>query len=276
MLAIIYATHFCFPILLQYPNIDPVAFSVAGVQVHWYGLMYLLGFILFMLLGRWRARNPDFGMTRQHVDDLLFYGVLGVILGGRLGYVLFYNFEQFIHDPWIVLMIWKGGMSFHGGLLGVLAALLLFARQRQMPFLQVTDFVAPLVPFGLGAGRIGNFINGELWGRVSEVPWAMVFPHVDMLPRHPTQLYQFLLEGIVLFGVLWSYSLKPRALGTTTGLFAVVYALARIAVELVRQPDAHIGFVAWGWLTMGQLLSVPLLLVGVWLMYRSRRYGRVL
>ncbi len=260
--------------MLYYPDIDPVAFSIAGVSVHWYGLMYLLGFAVFMVLGRVRARNPDFGMTPQSVDDLLFYGVLGVILGGRMGYIVFYNFERFVYDPWVIFMIWEGGMSFHGGLLGVLAALWLFARKHRVPFLQVTDFVAPLVPLGLGAGRFGNFINGELWGRVSDAPWAMVFPHAGALPRHPTQLYEMLIEGVLLFAVLWIYSSKPRALGVVTGLFALLYALGRIGVEFLREPDAHLGFVAWDWLTMGQLLSLPLLCVGAWLVYQPQRGAR--
>ena len=256
--------------MLQYPDIDPIAFSVAGIKVHWYGLMYLLGFAIFMVLGRVRARDPGHGVTPRDVDDLLFYGVLGVILGGRAGYVLFYDLERFIQDFRTIFMIWEGGMSFHGGLLGVLVALVVFSRRRGMAFLRSTDFVAPLVPLGLGAGRMGNFINGELWGRVSDVPWAMVFPHVDNLPRHPTQLYQLLIEGVLLFVILWVYSSKQRATGTVTGLFAVLYALGRIGVEFFREPDAHIGFVAWGWLTMGQLLSLPLLLVGAWLLYHAR------
>ena len=255
--------------MLHYPDIDPVAFSVAGVSVYWYGLMYLLGFAVFMVLGRVRA--AAYGLTPRNVDDLLFYGVLGVILGGRLGYLLFYDFRSFVSEPWMILEIWKGGMSFHGGLLGVLTVLWLFARKRRLPFLQMTDFVAPLTAIGLGAGRLGNFINGELWGRVSDLPWAMVFPHVDQLPRHPTQLYQLLFEGVLLFVIVWVYSSKPRPLGAVTGLFALLYALGRIGVEFVREPDPHLGFVAWGWVTMGQLLSLPLLLVGAWLWLNSRR-----
>ena len=254
----------------HFPDIDPVAFSLAGIDVYWYGLMYLFGFLTFVVLGRLRARNSEAGITPRHVDELLFYGVLGVVLGGRIGYVLLYNFAGFIDAPWVVFMIWQGGMSFHGGLVGVLIALWLFCRRYRLRFLQVTDFVAPLIPIGLGAGRLGNFINGELWGRVSEVPWAMVFPHVDTLPRHPTQLYQSLIEGVVLFVILWVYSSKRRVSGAVTGLFAILYALGRIGVEFFREPDAHIGFVAWGWLTMGQLLSLPLLLVGLWLVYRCR------
>ena len=261
--------------MLQYLSIDPVAFSIAGMGVHWYGLMYLFGFAAFLVLGRLRARNTDSEIEPRDIDELLFYGVLGVILGGRLGYILFYDFECFVRSPMLIFRVWEGGMSFHGGLIGVLAAMLLFAVNRKLPFLKVADFVAPLVPIGLGAGRFGNFINGELWGRASDVPWAMVFPHVDTLPRHPTQLYQMLLEGVVLFVVLWIYSSKPRALGKVSGLFALLYALSRFAVEFVREPDAHIGFVAWGWLTMGQLLSVPLLIVGVWLIYRARDNRRL-
>ena len=261
--------------MLHYPDIDPVVFSVAGVAIHWYGLMYLLGFAMFMVLGRMRARNPNTGITPQQLEELLFYGVLGVILGGRFGYILFYNFANFIGDPWTIFMIWEGGMSFHGGLLGVLTALWFFSHKHKMLFLEITDFVVPLVPFGLGAGRFGNFINGELWGRVSDLPWAMVFPHVDALPRHPTQLYQLLFEGGVMFVVLWVYSSKPKTIGSSTGLFAILYALGRMGIEFFREPDAHIGFVAWGWLTMGQLLSLPLLFVGMWLMYYSRHHWNV-
>ena len=259
--------------MLRYPELDPIAFSVAGVNVYWYGLMYLLGFAIFVMLGRLRAHAAGSPFAPRDVEELLFYGVLGVILGGRLGYALFYNFEYFVHEPWMILVIWRGGMSFHGGLLGVLFALWLFARRRRAPFLALTDFVVPLVPLGLGAGRIGNFINGELWGRVSDAPWAMVFPHVDELPRHPTQLYEFAIEGLLLFAVLWIYSSRPRPLGAVTGLFAVGYALGRIGVEFLREPDAHVGFIAWGWLTMGQALSVPLLLVGAWLLGGRRAAG---
>lgn len=256
--------------MIDFPRIDPVAVSLGPLQIHWYGLMYLLGFAAFFWLGRYRASTPGSRIKRDQISDLLFYGILGTIIGGRIGYMVAYNFARLAEDPLSLVYVWEGGMSFHGGLAGVVVALWLFARRRRLRLLEVTDFAAPLVPIGLGAGRIGNFINGELWGRVSEVPWAVVFPHAGMQPRHPSQLYEFLLEGVVLFVVLWFYSRKPRAVGSVSALFAIAYALMRFAVEFLRAPDAHIGFIAWGWLTLGQALSVPLLLLGVVLLFISR------
>jgi phosphatidylglycerol:prolipoprotein diacylglycerol transferase len=227
--------------------------------------MYLIAFLAFWWLGRRRARQTGL-LQAQQVDDLLFYGALGVILGGRLGYVFFYGFEQLLADPLYLVRIWQGGMSFHGGLLGVLVAAWLFGRKHGLGFFGVTDFIAPLVPLGLGAGRVGNFINGELWGRVSDAPWAMVFAHAGPLPRHPSQLYEAFLEGLVLFLLLWFYSAKPRPRMAVSGLFLVGYGAARTAVEFAREPDAHLGYLAGGWLTMGMLLSVPMVLVGAVLM----------
>lgn len=260
--------------MLTYPDIDPVALSLGPLKVHWYGLMYLVGFAGGWWMGRWRARRPGALLTPAQVDDLVFYVALGVILGGRIGYVLFYNFSAFLAEPLLLFKVWQGGMSFHGGLLGVLAALWLFARKLQRHYFAVVDFVAPLVTIGLGAGRIGNFINGELWGKVSDVPWAMVFPGAGPLPRHPSQLYEFLLEGVLLFVILWLYSSRPRPVMAVSGLFALCYATFRFLVEFVREPDAHLGYLAFGWLTMGQLLSLPLFLVGVVLMFLAVTRGK--
>jgi len=252
------------------PDIDPVALRLGPLAIHWYGLMYLVGFGGGWWVGTLRARRPGSGWKTEEIGDLTFYIALGAILGGRLGYVLFYNFGYYIENPLQVLAIWTGGMSFHGGLLGVALALWWFARKTQRSFFAVTDFMVPLAPIGLGAGRIGNFINQELWGRVSDVPWAMVFKTGGPLPRHPSQLYEFFLEGIVLFSVMWLYTMRPRATGAASGLFLILYGAFRILVELVREPDAHIGYLALGWVTMGQLLSVPMILFGAWLMVSAR------
>lgn len=255
--------------MLQFPNIDPVALSLGPVTIHWYGVMYLVGFACAWWLGRLRAKDPARGWRPEEVDDLIFYAVLGVVLGGRLGYILFYDFGSFLDEPMRLLRIWQGGMSFHGGLIGVLLAMAWFARKTKRRFFVVTDFVASLVPIGLGAGRIGNFINAELWGRTSDVPWAMVFPGGGPLARHPSQLYQALLEGLALFVILWIYSRRPRPTMAVSGMFLLGYGVFRFAVEFVREPDKHLSYIAWDWLTMGQLLSVPMLVVGVFLLVRS-------
>jgi len=250
--------------MLIHPNFDPVAFSLGPLKVRWYGLMYLCGFVAGWGLGRYRAARPGSGWTGQQVDDLIFYAALGVILGGRGGYILFYHFGAFLADPLLLLRIWEGGMSFHGGLLGVLLAMALYARKLGKGFFEVTDFIAPLVPPGLFFGRIGNFINGELWGRVSDVPWAMVFHTLGAgnQPRHPSPLYEAALEGVALFVILWLYSAKPRPTMAVSGLFLLCYGGFRFVVEFFRQPDAHLGFVAFDWLSMGQLLSLPMLIAG--------------
>ncbi|MGF1546141.1 MAG: prolipoprotein diacylglyceryl transferase [Thiotrichales bacterium] len=257
--------------MLTHPNIDPVALALGPLQVHWYGMMYLIGFLAFWWLGKRRARRPDYPIQPEQVSDLLFYGALGVILGGRIGYILFYNFDQFLADPLTLFRIWEGGMSFHGGLIGVLLVIALFAHRLGTGFFNLADFVAPLIPIGLGTGRIGNFINGELWGRATDVPWAMVFPAVDEVPRHPSQLYQVFLEGVVLFALLWIYSRKPRPTAAVSGLFLIGYGVFRFLVEFVREPDAHLGFVALDWLSMGQLLSLPMIVFGVLLMVLAYR-----
>jgi phosphatidylglycerol:prolipoprotein diacylglycerol transferase len=259
--------------MLPYPDIDPVAFSIGPLKVHWYGLMYLVGFAGGWWLGRVRARRPGSGWKPEQIDDLLFYIALGVVLGGRIGYVLFYNFPTFAADPLSLFRIWEGGMSFHGGLLGVLIALWWYTRREGRPWLAVVDFIAPLVAIGLGAGRVGNFINGELWGKVTDLPWGMVFPGAGPLPRHPSQLYELLLEGVVLFTILWVFSSKPRPMGAVSGMFALFYGLFRFLVEFVREPDAHIGYLAFGWVTMGQVLSLPLIAVGIFLLWYAYTFN---
>lgn len=253
--------------VMQYPHIDPVAISIGSFELRWYGLMYLVAFGVGWLLARYRARRCP-GWTPEDVDDLQTYVMLGIILGARLGYVLFYDLPAYIKDPAEILRVWNGGMSFHGGLLGVLAAFWYFAHTRHKSFWDVADFITPMIPQGLLWGRIGNFINGELWGKASDVPWAMIFPTGGPLPRHPSQLYEAALEGVLLFIVLWLYAARPRKRGAVAGLFALGYGVCRFAVEFVRVPDAQLGYLAFGWLTMGQLLCVPLIAVGIWLLLR--------
>jgi len=258
--------------LLNYPNIDPVAFGLGPIQVHWYGLSYMVGIGLAWWLARQRADR--LGLTKDQVGDLTFYAAVGVILGGRLGYALFYHFDRVLADPLWLLRLWEGGMAFHGGFLGVVVALLVFARKHQLPWLKLADFVAPLTPIGLALGRLGNFINGELWGRTSDLPWAMVFPQGGPDPRHPSQLYQFALEGVVLFIVLWVFARHPRPAGSVAGLFLLGYGSLRFLAEFTREPDAHLGLL-FGGLSMGQLLSLPMILAGVGLMVWSyRRQGK--
>ena len=256
--------------MLLFPHINPVAFSLGPLHVHWYGLMYLLGFIAAWALAHWRVKHYQLNWTSEQISDLIFFAALGVIIGGRFGYMLFYNTGQFLNAPWIIFKLWEGGMSFHGGLIGVMVGLLVFARKIKKPFWEVADFFTPLVPLGLAAGRAGNFINGELWGRVTDVPWAMVFPNIDDQPRHPSQLYEFGLEGIVLFIVVWWYAARPRPAGCVSAIFLMGYAVCRLVVECFREPDAQMGFMAFNWLTMGQLLSIPMLLAGLLLWWIKR------
>lgn len=258
--------------MLTYPRIDPVAFQIGPVAVHWYGLTYVVAFALFLWLANLRLRHEPYaslrgpgGWSRKDVEDMLFLGVLGVIVGGRLGYVLFYQPAYHLANPLQVFAVWKGGMSFHGGLVGVVVSQWWFARSRQRPFLQVTDLIAPCVPLGLASGRVGNFINGELWGRPADpsLPWAMVFPHSgSMVPRHPSQIYQFLLEGVLLFLILWLFARRWRPMGQVSALFLIGYGVLRFIAEFFREPDAHLGVLSLG-MTMGQWLCIPMVVAGV-------------
>jgi len=248
--------------MIAYPEINPVALDLGPLKVHWYGLTYLIGFVGAYFLMNYRAKKTG-EFTQEQVSDLVFWGALGVILGGRFGYVLFYNFSHFLSDPLSLFAIWEGGMSFHGGMLGVMISLTLYGRKINKTFFELMDFVVPVVPIGLGAGRIGNFIGGELWGRVTDVPWAMVFPRADEFPRHPSQLYQFALEGVALFLIVWFFSSKPRPRMVVSGIFLASYGVFRFIVEFARQPDSHIGFLYGDWLTMGQVLSTPMILIGI-------------
>jgi phosphatidylglycerol---prolipoprotein diacylglyceryl transferase len=258
--------------MITYPNINPIALQLGPLKVYWYGVMYLVGFAAAWLLGLWRAKKNN-QWTKDQVNDLVFYGAIGLIIGGRVGYMLFYDLATFLHNPIIIIKTWQGGMSFHGGLIGAVAGMWLFARRYKKSFFAVSDFAAPLVPLGLAAGRLGNFINGELWGRVTTLPWGMIFPKADGLPRHPSQLYEFLFEGLILFFILWFYSAKPKPRMAVSAMFAIVYGVFRFMLEFFRQPDPQLGFVAFGWMTMGQLLSIPLILFGIGLMFFAYRRG---
>ena len=257
--------------MLIHPQFDPVVVHLGPLAVRWYGLMYLLAFVLVLVLGRHRIRTqPYSGFAVRDLDDMLFLGVVGTVLGGRLGYILFYKLADYLQEPLHILYVWEGGMSFHGGFLGVILAMLWFAHSRGKKWMAVTDFIAPLVPLGLGAGRIGNFINAELWGRPADVPWAMIFPNIDNLPRHPSQLYEFALEGLALFALLWWFSSKPRPVGAVSGLFLLGYAIFRFAVEYTREPDGFLGLLALGF-SMGQWLSAPMALAGIGLLVWTYR-----
>ena len=257
--------------MIEYPGFDPVALRIGPLAIRWYGVMYLVGFVAAWWLAHRRARRPGSIFTPEMVQDLIFYCCLGVLAGGRLGYMLFYGWQQALEDPLYIVRIWEGGMSFHGGLLGVCVGVLLYVRKHGRTFAEVADFVVPLVPAGLFAGRIGNFINNELWGKPGEVPWAVV---VDGVARHPTQLYEAFLEGLVLFVALWWFTSErsagpwSRQRGRATGLFLAGYGLFRLLVEFWRVPDLHLGYLAFGWLTMGHLLSLPMLVIGLWLLVR--------
>jgi phosphatidylglycerol:prolipoprotein diacylglycerol transferase len=258
--------------MLMYPEIDPIALQLGPVAIRWYGLTYLAGFTAAYLLLRHRLRTrPSMQWLQPYADDLLFYLALGVVVGGRVGYMVFYQPMQLLHEPLSLFYVWQGGMSFHGGFLGVCVAIFFFAKKHRRHFLELADIIAPLAPLGLGFGRIGNFIGGELYGRVTQVPWGMVFPAGGPLPRHPSQLYQAFLEGLVLFIIVWWYSSKPRPWPSVSGVFLIGYAIFRMSMEQFRQPDQQLNFIAWGWLTMGQLLSIPMFLVGVWVVVWAHR-----
>lgn len=272
--------------MIAYPQIDPVVFALGPVQVHWYGVMYLIAFASAWWLGRLRAKSVVSVIKPQQIDDLIFYGAIGVVLGGRIGSVLFYNFSSFLDNPLYLFKIWEGGMSFHGGFLGVLVAMEFYRRKIGCKFFELTDFIAPLVPIGLATGRLGNFINAELWGAPSTAPWAIKlsceqFPpdrFADFAgplcysPRHPSQLYEMLLEGILLFIMLWIISSKPRPVMLVSGFFLLLYGLARTSVEFIRLPDAHIGYLmGTDWLTRGIVLSVPMIIVGIIFIIYARR-----
>ena len=258
---------------MTYPDIDPVAISIGPLAIHWYGLMYLLAFAAGGLLGKYQSKRVPGQWSNNEVWDLVFYVAVGAVLGGRLGYVVFYNAAYYLVHPFEIFWVWTGGMSFHGGLIGVVAAVMLFASRSKRSFLGVADFLAPLCAPGLLAGRIGNFINQELWGRVSDVPWAMIFPAAGPLPRHPSQLYEAALEGVLLFLIVWVFAAKPRRPGQVSGLFLAGYGLFRFFVEFYREPDLHLGPVALDWMTMGQLLSIPVFVAGAWLLLRRRNNG---
>jgi len=250
--------------MLPYPQIDPVAIALGPLKIHWYGLMYLVGIGGAWWLASRRLERFDATWNKDKLSDLVFWVAMGVILGGRLGYVFFYDFAAYIAEPAKILRVWEGGMSFHGGLIGVMLATWWFGKRNGKSFFELMDFIAPLVPIGLGAGRIGNFINAELWGKATDVPWAMVFPtDPEQLARHPSQLYQFALEGVALFTILWFYSRKPRPTMAVSGMFAACYGVFRFIVEFVRVPDAQLGYLAWDWLTMGQVLCLPMILGGI-------------
>ncbi len=258
--------------MLPYPQIDPVAIALGPVKVHWYGLAYLAGLAFAWWLGVRRSQMPGAVVRREQIDDLIFFGALGVVLGGRIGYALFYGGDKLAEDPTWLLRVWQGGMSFHGGMLGVMVAMYLFGRRRNIAIGDMLDFVAPLVPLGLAFGRLGNFIGQELWGRPTDVPWAMVFPRDPLqLARHPSQLYQFALEGLLLFGILYWYSSRPRPRWAVSGMFSLGYGCLRFTAEFFREPDQHIGFEALGWMTRGQELSLPLIGLGIFLLFFAYR-----
>ncbi|MFT5572224.1 MAG: phosphatidylglycerol:prolipoprotein diacylglycerol transferase [Cryomorphaceae bacterium] len=261
--------------MLVHPNFDPIALSVGPLDIHWYGLMYVCGFLSCYFLWNYRIKNyPGLVNSKWNSDlvsDLIFYGALGAVAGGRLGYVLFYKPAEYIADPVSILFLQQGGMSFHGGLLGVIAALYLFSRKTKMGFLQIAEFVAPVAPIGLFFGRMGNFVNQELWGKITTVPWGMVFTNGGDLPRHPSMLYEAFLEGLLLLVVLWLLARKARPLGFLSGVFLIGYAASRFSVEFVRVPDQHLQYLLFDWVTMGQILSLPMLLLGVYLVIRSNK-----
>lgn len=260
--------------MFTYPNINPVALQIGPLAIHWYGIMYVLGFVgVFWSCYARRLAGSQWGArpwNSTEIMDLLFYGAMGVIFGGTVGYLIFYEPTILFDDPLRLLRFWEPGRSFHGGLLGVLLAVFIFGKMHQRSFWTVTDFIAPAIPLGIMAGRLGNFINGELWGRVTHMPWGIIFPHAGTLPRHPSQLYEFGLEGLCLFIILNVYAKKPRNTGSVSGLFLVCYGLFRFGIEFFREPDLHQGFIALGWVTKGQMLSLPMVVIGLWLLLNHK------
>ena len=248
--------------MLVFPHFKKIAFSIGAIKIHWYGIMYIVGIAIAWLLALKRAKKLG-TWTKNQISDLIFYSAIGLVLGGRIGYVLFYNLPFYSSHIIDIFKIWDGGMSFHGGLLGVVVSLLIFSKKTGKKFFDVTDFLTPLIPLGLGAGRIGNFINGNLWGRVTTMPWGMIYPNAGSLPREPSELFEFFFEGIVLFIILWVFSSKKRPTMATSGLFLLGYGCIRFLLEFLRQPDPQLGFIAFGWLTMGQLLSIPMIIFGI-------------
>ena len=262
---------------MNYISIDPVIFDLGFIKIYWYGVMYLLAFITAYVLAKFRIKNNSF-FTNKEVDDLIFYGALGAVVGGRFGYLIFYSLPSFIDNPLIFLSFQNGGMSFHGGFIGVLLATILFNRKTGKTFFQTTDFIAPLVPLGLFFGRIGNYINGELWGKVTSSNWGMYSPNYlgEWAYRYPTQLFEAFLEGLVLFAILWLFTNKSRALMAPSALFLIFYGLFRFIIEFIRMPDIQLGYLAFGWLTMGQLLSLPMVIIGIFLFYKAQLTGNKL
>ena len=262
---------------MNYISIDPVIFDLGFIKIYWYGVMYLLAFITAYVLAKFRIKNNSF-FTNKEVDDLIFYGALGAVVGGRFGYLIFYSLPSFIDNPLIFLSFQNGGMSFHGGFIGVLLATILFNRKTGKTFFQTTDFIAPLVPLGLFFGRIGNYINGELWGKVTSSNWGMYSPNYlgEWAYRYPTQLFEAFLEGLVLFAILWLFTNKSRALMASSSLFLILYGLFRFIIEFIRMPDIQLGYLAFGWLTMGQLLSLPMVIIGIFLFYKAQLTGNKL
>ena len=255
--------------MFTFPQFNPVVISLGPLSIHWYGVMYIIAFGGAWVLASYRRNMKPNQWSTDQISDLIFYGAIGAVVGGRLGSVFFYNFDRFLEDPLWVFRVWEGGMSFHGGLLGVGVALYFYSKSLRKGFWETIDFIVPFVPFGLGAGRIGNFIGGAIWGRPTDVPWGMVFPHVDQLPRHPSQLYEVALEGVALFILLWWFSSNPRPRLAVSGVFALGYGSFRFFIEFFREPDQQIGFIAFEWLTMGQLLSVPMAAGGILLLFLS-------
>ena len=262
---------------MNYISIDPVIFDLGFIKIYWYGVMYLLAFITAYVLAKFRIKNNSF-FTNKEVDDLIFYGALGAVVGGRFGYLIFYSLPSFIDNPLIFLSFQNGGMSFHGGFIGVLLATILFNRKTGKTFFQTTDFIAPLVPLGLFFGRIGNYINGELWGKVTSSNWGVYSPNYlgEWAYRYPTQLFEAFLEGLVLFAILWLFTNKSRALMAPSSLFLIFYGLFRFIIEFIRMPDIQLGYLAFEWLTMGQLLSLPMIIIGIFLFYKAQLTGKQL